>query len=144
MYAFYSALVKTPTVQRLGNESSTALKDFLKEAKVKIEFVAPGIHRENPFERGIRYAKNCIIAMCHTTDPQFPAHFMLEAVLDQAEIILNQLRPWHDDPTMNVWTSMHNDPYDPLANPISIFGTCVVRSHTCAPAGQCTARMAST
>jgi hypothetical protein len=69
-----------------------------------------------------------IIAMCHTTDPSFPAHLLLEAVVDQAEIIINQMRPWHDDPTINAWTGMHNAPYDHLANPMSIFGIrCVVQ-----------------
>jgi hypothetical protein len=41
MYKFYADLGKPPIIQRLDNESSTVLENFLKEAKVKIEFVAP-------------------------------------------------------------------------------------------------------
>ena len=45
MYAFYDNLNKTPTIQRLDNETSNELQTFLREAKVKYELVAPGIHR---------------------------------------------------------------------------------------------------
>lgn len=126
MYAFYTNLSKTPTRQRLDNESSNILEEFLKEVKVKIEFVPPANHRANPSERAIRHAKNGIIAMCHTADPQFPANVLFEEVVGQAEIVLNQLRPWHDDPTINAWTGMHNAPYDHSAHPMSIFGMRVV------------------
>jgi hypothetical protein len=129
MYAFYTGLGKMPTIQRLDNESSNELQHFLKDSQVKIELVAPRFYRQNPSERAIRHAKNVIIAMCHTTAPHFPAQLLLEAVVDQAKIIINQLRPWHDDPTINAWTGMHDAPYDHLlANPISIFGMgCVVQ-----------------
>jgi hypothetical protein len=127
MYAFYAALGKTPTTQRLDNETSDELENYLRETRVKIEYVAPGMHRQNPSECSIRHAKNCIIAMCHTVDPTFPAFSLMETVVDQAEIVINQLRLWHDDRSMNAWTGMHNAPYDHLAHPLSIFGMqCVV------------------
>ena len=127
MYTFYASLGKIPTTQRLDNETSGELESFLAETQVKIEYVAPGMHRQNPSERAIRPAKNCIIAMCHTVAPTFPAVSLLETVVDQAEIIINQLRPWHDDRSINAWTGMHNAPYDHLAHPLSIFGMqCVV------------------
>jgi hypothetical protein len=50
MYTFYAGLGKTPTIQRLDNDSSNELQHFLKEAQVKIELVAPRIHRQNPSE----------------------------------------------------------------------------------------------
>ena len=126
MYAFYESKGKLPTAQRLDNETSATLESFLKETKVKIEYVTPGIHRQNPSERAIRHAKNCIIAMCQTTDPLFPADLLFEEVVPQAEIVLNQLRPWHDDITINAWTGMHNQQYDHLAHPLSVFGMRVV------------------
>ena len=126
MYAFYELHGKTPTTQRLDNESSNDLETFLKESKVKIEYVTPGIHRQNPSERAIRHAKNCIIAMCQTADPLFPANLLFEEVVAQAEIVLNQIRPWHDDPTINAWTGLHNQQYDHLAHPLSVFAMRVV------------------
>lgn len=122
MYAFYEAQGKLPTRQRLDNETSGHLEAFLREVNTKIEYVAPGIHRQNPSERAIRHAKNCIIAMCITADSKFPANMLFEAVVVQAEIVLNQLRPWHPDPTINAWTGMHNAPYDHMAHPLSVFG----------------------
>ena len=53
MYAFYESNGKLPTAQRLDNETSATLESFLKETKVKIEYVTPGIHRQNPSERAI-------------------------------------------------------------------------------------------
>jgi hypothetical protein len=126
MYAFYELHGKLPTTQRLDNESSGQLRAFLVEAKTKIEFVAPGIHRQNPSERAIRHAKNTIIAMCVTADPNFPANMLFEAVVPQAEIIINQLRPWHPDRTINAWAGMHNEQYDHLAHPLAPFAMAAV------------------
>jgi hypothetical protein len=93
VYAFYKSHGKLPTMQRLDNETSGLLKVFLMEVKTKIEYVAPGIHRQNPSERAIRHAKNCIIAMCITADPHYPANMLFYSVVEQAEIMINQLRP---------------------------------------------------
>jgi hypothetical protein len=41
MYAFYAALGKTPTTQRLDNESSAELEEFLRETKVNIHPSVP-------------------------------------------------------------------------------------------------------
>jgi hypothetical protein len=120
MYAFYAALGKTTRTQRLDNETSGELEIFLAETQAK--YVAPGIHRQNRSERAIRHAKNCIMAMCHTVDPTFPTVSLLETVVDQAEILINQLRPWYDDRSVNAWTGINNASHDHLAHPLSIFG----------------------
>jgi hypothetical protein len=64
MYCFYAGLGKTLTIQCLDN-ASNELKEFLQEAQVKIAFVAPGIHRQNPSERAIRHAK-MLLLLCAT------------------------------------------------------------------------------
>jgi hypothetical protein len=122
MYAFNELHKKLPTTQRMDNDTSGLLEAFLKESKTKIEYVALGIHRQNQSERASRHAKNCIIAMCITADPNFPANILLESALEQVEIIFNQLCPWHPDRNINNWTGMHNTPNDHMAHPLSVFG----------------------
>ena len=126
MYAFYRSHGKCPTTQRLDNETSDELEGFLREAQVQIQYVPPGIHRQNPAESVLRHAKNCIFAMCSTADANFPSGLLFQEAVPQTEIVMNQLRPWHSDPTINAWTGMHNAPYDHLAHPISIYGMRVV------------------
>jgi hypothetical protein len=60
--------------------------------------------------------------MCITADPNFPANMLFEAVVEQAKIVINQLRPWYPDRTINAWTGMHNSAYDHMAHPLSVFG----------------------
>ena len=125
-YDFYESHRKKPTNQRLDNETSFALEDFLRMEQVDVQFAPPGIHRQNPAERAIRHVKNTLIAMCTTADPAFPAENLFEDAIPQAEIVLNILRPWHPDRTINAWTGMHNQPYDHMARPLSIYGMKVV------------------
>ena len=98
MYAYFKQYGHTPTAQRLDNVSSTELELFLRESNVDVQYVPPGIHRQNPSERAIRHVKNCIIAMCMTADPLMPAQILFEEVVGQADIVINQLRPWHFNP----------------------------------------------
>jgi uncharacterized membrane protein YgcG len=128
MYAFYKNLHKKPTKQILDNETSAALENFLKDkANAEIQYVPPGMHRQNKSERAIRPSKNCIISMLTTTDPEFPAALLFDEVTTQAEIVINQLKAWHLDPTVNAWTGMHGKPYDHMMHPISVYGMkCVI------------------
>ena len=126
MYAYYEQYGHKPTIQRLDNESSTDLETFLRGCHVETQFVPPGIHRQNPSERAIRHTKNCIIAMCVTADPDIPANILFEEVVPQAEVVINQLRPWARNPTLNAWTGFRGREYDHLAHPMSIFGMKVV------------------
>lgn len=126
MYDYYEQYGHKPTIQRLDNESSSDLETFLRACGVATQFVPPGIHRQNPSERAIRHTKNCIIAMCMTADPNMPASILLEEVVGQAEIVLNQLRPWTQNPKLNAWTGFRGKEYDHLAHPMAIFGMKVV------------------
>ena len=126
MYDYYDQYGHKPTIQRLDNESSTDLETFLRVCQVDTQFVPPGIHRQNPSERAIRHTKNCIIAMCITADRSIPAHILFEEVVPQAEIVLNQLRPWAKNAKLNAWTGFRGKEYDHLAHPMAIFGMKVV------------------
>jgi hypothetical protein len=128
MYSFYSNLFRAPTMQILDNETSATLENFLKNtAKADLQYVPPGMHRQNKAERAIRPTKNCIISMFTTTDPTFPAGLLFDEVTTQAEIVINQLRPWHPNPAINAWAGMHGKPYDHMRHPISVYGMrCVI------------------
>ena len=126
MYDYFHPYNHNPTIQRLDNDTSSDLEVFLRACDVKIQYVPPGIHRQNPSERAIRHTKNCIIAMCTTADPSIPAHILFEEVVPQAEIVINQVRPWSPNPRINAWTGFRRAEYDHLAHPMSIFGMKVV------------------
>jgi hypothetical protein len=67
MYTFFTDRDKAPTKQILD-------MNFLRRtAKADLQYVPPGMHRQNKAERAIRDTKNCIIPMLTTTDPAFPA-----------------------------------------------------------------------
>ena len=99
------------------------VKFLRRTAKADLQYVPPGMHRQNKVERAIRNTKNCIISMLTTTDPTFPAMLLFDEVTTQAEIVINLLRPWHPDGTVNAWTGMYGHPYDHLRNPIALYGT---------------------
>ena len=53
----------------------------------------PGSHRANKAERAIRDMKNHFISLLGTINPAFPLD-LWDALLPQADLILNLLRPF--------------------------------------------------
>ena len=89
-----------PQLQRLDNEASTLLKDFLHESNIDFQLVPPHAHRRNSAERAIRVFKNHFIAGLCSTDTDFPLH-LWDRLLPQALITLNLLRSAHINPQLS-------------------------------------------
>jgi hypothetical protein len=51
-----------PQLQRLDNEASTILKQYLVDEAIQFQLVPPHIHRRNAAERAIRTFKNYLIS----------------------------------------------------------------------------------
>ena len=58
-----------PKLQKLDNEASVILKDFLIDNGVDFQLIPAGIHRRNAAERAIQISKNHFIANLCGTDP---------------------------------------------------------------------------
>jgi hypothetical protein len=63
-----------PIFQTLDNEAVAALKTFLTSLNMKLQLIAPHIHRQNVTERAIQTFKNHCIAGISSTDKQFLLH----------------------------------------------------------------------
>ena len=61
-----------PRLQRLDNECSDILKDFMHEQQVDFQLVPPHMHRRNYSERTIRTFKNHFISGLCSTDKNSP------------------------------------------------------------------------
>ena len=70
-------------LQRIDNECSEALQQYMTSQNVSYQLVPPGIHRRNAAERAIRTFKNHFIAGLSSTDSNFPMH-LWDKLLDQA------------------------------------------------------------
>ena len=89
-----------PQLQRLDNEASTLLKNFLTDNNVDYQLVPPHAHRRNQAERAIRVFKNHFIAGLCSTHHDFPLH-LWDRLLPQALITLNLLRTSHINPKLS-------------------------------------------
>jgi hypothetical protein len=80
-----------PLLQRLDNEATGALQDFLVASDIDFQLAPPHVHRRNAAERAIRTFKNhFIVALC-STNLYFPLN-MWDELLPQCLITLNLLR----------------------------------------------------
>jgi hypothetical protein len=79
-----------PRLQRLDNECSDALKQFMRDEDIDFQLVPPGIHRRNAAERAICTFKNHFIAGLCSVDKDFPLH-LWDRLVPQALITLNLL-----------------------------------------------------
>ena len=90
------------THTKLDNETSDAFKALAKQMEIKIEYVPPDSHRQNPVERDIRTFKNHLIASLCTTDPDFPISEW-DLLLPQVEMTLNLLRGSRTQPAISAY-----------------------------------------
>ena len=117
-----------PILQRLDNECSEILKEFMKKEEVDYQLVPPSDHCRNAAKRAIRTLKNRFVASICSTDKNFPLH-LWDRLLPQALLSLNLLRDSQINPKLSAWAQV-NGLFDynrttPLAPP----GICVLVVH---------------
>ena len=95
-----------PKLQRLDNECSAALKQFMLDEDIDYQLVPPHLHRRNAAERAIRTFKNHFIAGLCGVDKDFPLH-LWDKLLPQAELTLNLLRGSRLNPKLSAHAQMH-------------------------------------
>jgi hypothetical protein len=113
-----------PKLQKLDNEASGLLQDFMAAENIDYQLVPPGIHRRNAAERAIRTFKNHFIAGLCTTDPKFPL-VLWDQLLPQTLITLNLLRSSRINPQLSAWAQVHGN-FDYNRTPLAPPGTRVL------------------
>jgi hypothetical protein len=129
-----------PTLQKLDNEASTALKRTIKSKGIDYQLVPPHSHRRNAAERAIQTFKNHFVACICTTDKHFPMH-LWDRILPQAITTLNLLRTSRLNPRLSAEEHL-NGTFNFNRTPLAPLGTRVVihekptQRRTWAPHGQ--------
>jgi hypothetical protein len=95
-----------PKLQTLGNEASTALKNFFTVNDIAYQLVPPHCHRRNAAECAIRTFKEHFVAGISSVDTAFPLH-LWDRLLPQAEITLNLLRTSRLHPQLSAAVHFH-------------------------------------
>lgn len=107
-----------PRLQRLDNETSEALTDFLDSKDIKYQFTPVASQRANAAERAIRTYKNHLIANFAGADPWAKC-------LDQLEVTLNLLRNSHINPKLSSYAQLYG-PFDFNRTPLGPLGCKVI------------------
>jgi hypothetical protein len=115
-----------PKLQRLDNECSQLLTDFMHQENIDFQLVPPSVHRRNAAERAIRTFQNHFIAGLCSVDKDFPLH-LWDRLLPQAEISLNLLRGSRINPKLSAWAQV-NGTFDFNRTPLGPPG-CRVLAH---------------
>ena len=108
---------RTPRLQRIDNECSESLQQYMTSQNITYQLVPPGMHRRNAAERAIRTFKNHFIAGLSSTDSNFPIH-LWDKLLEQAIITLNLLRGSRVNPSISAWAQLFGQ-FDFNATPIA-------------------------
>jgi hypothetical protein len=91
-----------PHLQRLDNEASLALRNYITQQGITYQLAPPHIHQRNNAERAIQTFKNHFIAGLCSVDPTFPLK-LWDKLLPQATIMLNLLRKSIINPRMSAY-----------------------------------------
>jgi hypothetical protein len=113
-----------PLLQRLDNECSESLKDYMHDEGVNFQLVPPGVHRRNAAERAIQTFQNHFIAILCGTDHDFPLH-LWDQLLPQALLTLNLLHGSRLNQKLSAWSHM-NGPCNYNRTPLAPPGTRVL------------------
>jgi hypothetical protein len=113
-----------PQLQKLDNEASTELLQFMQDKGIDYQLVPPHMHRRNAAERAIRTFKNHFIATLCGTDKDFPMH-LWDRLLPQALLTLNLLRSSCINPRLSAHAQVHGT-FDYNRTPLAPPGTRVL------------------
>jgi hypothetical protein len=113
-----------PQLQRLDNEASTLLQQFMKEQDIDFQLPPPHLHYRNAAKLAIRTFKNHFITGLSSTGPSFPLH-LWDQLLSQAMISLNLLRGSRINPKLSAYAQVHGA-YDFNRTPLKPPGTHVI------------------
>ena len=94
-----------PKLQRLDNECSDLLKEYLADNNVKYQLTPSGKHSRNAAEKAIQIWKDHFIAGLSSTHPDFPVTQWCKLV-DHANITLNLLRSSRVNPKLSAYAQI--------------------------------------
>ena len=96
----------TPQLQRLDNEASELLQEYMHDEKNNFQLTSAGTHRRNSAERAIQTLKDHIISGLYSCDPKLPLH-LWDRLIPQAIITLNLMRPSNLCPQLSAYDHVH-------------------------------------
>jgi hypothetical protein len=117
-----------PQLQKLDNECSEALKQFMRQADVDFQLVPPYDHRQNAAEHAIGIWKDHFVAGLASTDPNFPMHLWCRLV-EQCTQTLNLMRTSRINPRLSAEAQL-NGAFDYNKTPLALPGTKVLIHET--------------
>jgi hypothetical protein len=111
--------------QVLDNEASKGLQLHFRASNITYQCVPPFNKRANKAERAIQTFKWHFITILAGTHPSFPINFWHE-LITQAEITLNMMRSYADQPAISAYHGIHRKPFDFFSHPLAPCSTLVV------------------
>jgi hypothetical protein len=94
-----------PQLQRIDNECSALLKEYMAQEHVTFQLTPKGKHARNAAEKGIQIWKDHFLAGVATASPNFPIT-QWDKLIDQANITLNLLRPSRINPQLSAYAQV--------------------------------------
>ena len=95
-----------PRLQRLDNEASVILKDFMYAENIDFQLTSAGTHRRSKSERAIQTFKSHFISGLCTVDPKFPLN-LWDKLLPQAILTFNLLCLSNINPRLSAYIQVY-------------------------------------
>ena len=125
VHTWFATLGHYIRFQVLDNEAPKGLQLHFRAARIPYECVPPYNKRAIKAERAIQTFKRHFITILAGTHPSFPINFWHE-LIPQAEMTLNMMRPYADQPPISAYHGIHRRPFDFASHPLAPCGTLVV------------------
>ena len=93
-------------LQRMDNEVSDILKNYMYANNIDFQLTLAGIHRCNRAKRSIQNFKNHLIASLCTVNPEFHLN-LWNKLMPQAVLMINLLQPSRVNPRLLAYAQVH-------------------------------------
>ena len=94
-----------PKLQRIDNECSDVLKEYMTANNITYQLTPKGKHARNAAEKGIQTWKDHFLAGAASTNPEFPLN-RWDRLVEQANITLNLMRPSRINPRLSSYAQI--------------------------------------
>jgi len=109
-----------PKLQRMDNETSQVVEDFIKSQNANVQYSAPDRHC-HPAERAVQTYKSCLKSVVASLPKDFPLGYWCRLLLG-VDLSVNIVRPCRQNPRLSAWAAMEGE-YHFDSTPIAPPGT---------------------
>ena len=108
IYAYCESRGFKPQLQKMDNEMSKDVEDFITSQQTDYQYTPPDMHQSNPAEQSTQKYKSCIKPTVTSLPPKFPIAYWCR-LIPQVDFSVNIVRKCRQNNLLSAWATMEGE-----------------------------------